>query len=61
MESNILIPSASEPYKFNTSKYAGHIIKINLERENVYILNQAMVSDRCLVSEIYCIPLTEKQ
>lgn len=58
---DLLTPSASGPHKFNSSKYARHIIKINLERENAYILHQAVVSDIYSASEMYFIPLIEKQ
>lgn len=58
---DLLTPSASGLYKFNSSKYARHIIKINLERENVYILHQAIVSDIYSASEMCSIPLIEKQ
>lgn len=61
MELNLLTPSATEPYKFSSSKYARTIIKINLERRKAYILSQAIVSDIYSASEMCFTPLIEKQ
>lgn len=61
MELNLLTPSATEPYKFSSSKYARPIIKIKLERRKAYILNQAIVSDISSASEMCFTPLIEKQ
>lgn len=61
VESNLLIANVSGPYKFHASKYARNNKKISLKRENVCLLDEAIVSGGSSVSELCCVTAVERQ